>query len=206
MILEMRTYTAIPNGVAAYEASFAGGGERRSQYRSNLWGWWHTEIGPLNQMIHLWSWESLQQRSDARAAAAESRGPSHRGSELLTSQEVEILVPIQGVNESPGEQHWGDLYELRMYTYASGHLPGAARMFADRLAARSAVYPVVGVFTSDLGHLNRLYQLFPYRNWDHREQVREELRRLGIWPPHSDIHPRSQQVRLLVPASFSPLH
>ena len=48
-------------------------------------------------------------------------------------------------------------------------------------------------------------QLFPYKDWDHRDQVRKELREKGVWPPHGDAHPVAQLVRHMVPAPFSPL-
>ena len=41
----------------------------REKY-SKLYGMWHTDIGPLNQVIHIWQYDSLQQRADIRAAAA----------------------------------------------------------------------------------------------------------------------------------------
>jgi hypothetical protein len=77
--------------------------------------------------------------------------------------------------------------------------------FAAGYAARHEVYPVGGIWTSDLGNLNRLYQLFPYRNWDHRDEVRGQLRERNLWPPHSEAHPVTQLVRHMVPAAFSPL-
>jgi hypothetical protein len=105
-----------------------------------------------------------------------------------------------------GAQEWGNLYELRMYTYAPGSIATVAERFAEALPRRAEVYPVAGIFTSDLGNLNRLYQLFPYKNWDHRDEVRTELRAKGIWPPQNDIRPMHQLVRHMIPAAFSPLH
>ena len=105
-----------------------------------------------------------------------------------------------------GDQALGGVYELRMYTYAAGALGGVSKTFAEAYAGRNAVYPVGGIWTSDLGNLNRLYQLFPYKDWDHRDQVRKELREKGVWPPHGDAHPVAQLVRHMVPAPFSPLH
>src|SRR5438067_5073140 len=73
MIYEIRTYNLKPGCVAEYEKRFADGIEVRSKY-SALYGFWHTDIGPLNQVVHIWSYESLQQRADIRATA--SRDPS----------------------------------------------------------------------------------------------------------------------------------
>lgn len=208
MIYEIRTYNARPYGVPQYEARFAEAYKVRVKYGASLWGWWHTDIGPLNQMVHIWAYESLQQRADIRAAAIQDPSgewPPHAGDELLT-QENDILLPVGDMNLTPGEQQWGRVYELRMYTYAPGDLAKVTPAYAAAIPARNAVYPIAGIFTSDLGNLNRLYQLAPYQDWAHREQIRAELREKRLWPPAAEARPVAQLVRHLVPASFSPLH
>ena len=208
MIYEIRTYNARPYSVPGYEKRFAEAYETRVKYGASLWGWWHTEIGPLNQMVHIWADESLQQRADVRTAALKDpsgKWPPQPGDELL-SQENDILLPVPGMTEMPGEQAWGSVYELRMYTYAPGDLAKVTPAYGAAIAARNAAYPMAGIFTSDLGNLNRLYQLAPYRDWAHREAVRAELREKHLWPPATDARPVSQLVRHLVPAAFSPLH
>ncbi len=107
--------------------------------------------------------------------------------------------------EWQGPQDWGSLYELRMYTYAYGEIGRVAASFAQALPGRAAVYPVAGIWTSELGNLNRLYQLFPYKDWAHRDATRAEIRGKGLWPPHGDDHPVQQLVRHMTPAEYSPL-
>ncbi len=116
------------------------------------------------------------------------------------------MIPVPGMPEVQGEQQWGSIYELRMYTYPTGEVLKVAEKFGEALAARAELYPVAGIWTSDVGNLNRLYQLFPYKNWDHRNEIRAEFRRRGIWPPHTEARPIAQLVRHLIPTSFSPLH
>jgi hypothetical protein len=206
MIYEIRTYTLKPGCVGEYEKRFAPAYETRAKY-SPMYGMWHTEIGPLNQMVHIWAYDSLQQRADTRAAAARDTSGNWppKTNDLVVSQESDIILPIQGMHHHSGAQELGGVYELRMYTYPSGALPGVAENFAKAYAGRHETYPVAGIWTSDLGNLNRLYQLFPYKDWDHRDQVRAELRQKRIWPPHNDAHPVAQLVRHMVPAPFSPL-
>jgi hypothetical protein len=207
VIYEMRTYTVKPGAASEYETRFGEAYAAREKY-SKLGGMWHTEIGPLNQVIHVWAYESMQQRADTRAAAA--KDPSGlwppKTTELLVSQEVDILDPIAGMQDWGEPKQWGDVYELRMYTYAPGDAQRVATAFSEAMPARNEIYAVAGIFTSQLGNLNRLYQLFPYKNWAHRDEVRAEFRRSGVWPPHADARPVSQLVRFLEPAPFSPLH
>ena len=208
MIYEIRTYNLKPRGVAEFEARFAEGYTTREKY-SKLGGMWHTEIGPLNQVIHIWPYESLQARADIREAA--NKDPSGKWppntADTLISQESDILVPVSTMTDWTGPQELGNLYELRMYTFPSGVIGQVSERFAKALPARAAVYPVPGIFTSDLGNLNRLYQLFAFKDWAHRDQVRAEMREKSIWPPPPDGNtPVAQLVRHMIPASFSPLH
>jgi hypothetical protein len=207
VIYEIRTYNLKPAQVAEYEARFGEAYPAREKY-SPLYGFWHTEIGPLNQVVHIWPYEGLQQRADVRAASAKDatgKWPPPPG-DLVETQENDILIPIKGMKEWTGPQEFGGLYELRMYTYPSGEVLRVAESFAEAYEKRANVYPIGGIWTSDLGNLNRLYQLFPYKDWAHRDEVRKVLREQHIWPPESPVRPMTQLVRHMVPAAFSPLH
>ena len=207
MIYEIRTYNLHPGMVGEYEKRFAESYPTREKY-SPLYGFWHTEIGPLNQLVHIWAYDSLQQRADVRAAA--SKDPSGKwppvNQDLLVTQENDILVPIKGMPEVKGPQRWGGIYELRMYTYQAGDIARVTEAFSQAIEARNAIYPVGGIWTSDLGNLNRLYQLYPYKDWAHRDEIRKEYMSKKVWPPHSEARPLHQLVRHLIPAAFSPLH
>ena len=68
MIYEMRTYNLKPRVLVEVEKRFGETYERRKQY-SELAAFWHTEIGPLNQIIHVWPYQDLEERARIRAAA-----------------------------------------------------------------------------------------------------------------------------------------
>jgi NIPSNAP len=208
MIFEARTYTFQPGGAMQEWIGRFGEAYKTRQKYSPLYAFLRTEIGPLNQVVHIWAYDSLQKRADIREEAAKDPSGNWppKGAGLLVNQENDILIPIEGMKAHTGSQELGGIYELRMYTYPPGALPKVAETFAASYAARAAVYPVGGIWTSDLGNLNRLYQLFPYKDWDHRDKVRTELREKGIWPPHAEARPVAQLVRHMVPSAFSPLH
>ena len=98
------------------------------------------------------------------------------------------------------------MYELRQYTYAPGDIRNVAKAFSEALPGRNEIYPVAGIFTSQLGNLNRLFQLFPYKDWTHRDEIRKVYLESGAWPPHSDARPVQQLVRHMLPAACSTLH
>ncbi|MBC7719361.1 MAG: NIPSNAP family protein [Chitinophagaceae bacterium] len=67
MIYEMRTYDVKPGLLAAYLKLFNDVGMPERKPYNNLVGFWFTEFGPLNQVIHIWKWDSLDQRTLLRA-------------------------------------------------------------------------------------------------------------------------------------------
>ena len=69
MIYEVRTYTLKPGSVGQFEENFAKALPAREKY-SKLGAFWHTDIGPLNQVIHVWPYESVEERNRIRAEAA----------------------------------------------------------------------------------------------------------------------------------------
>ena len=70
MIYEVRTYTLQPGGTPTFEAGFEKSLPNRLKY-SELGAFWHTEVGPLNQVIHVWPYEDLAHRTDIRAKASQ---------------------------------------------------------------------------------------------------------------------------------------
>ncbi|MCH8298614.1 MAG: NIPSNAP family protein, partial [Chloroflexi bacterium] len=56
MIYEVRTYDLKPGAVPQAEEAFAEALPYREKY-SPIAAFWHTEIGPLNQIIHVWGYE-----------------------------------------------------------------------------------------------------------------------------------------------------
>ena len=70
MIYEIRTYTLRTGAVPEFEERY----EKRLPLRlkhSPLSAFWHTEFGPLNQVIHVYPYDDLQHRTRVRAALAQ---------------------------------------------------------------------------------------------------------------------------------------
>jgi hypothetical protein len=67
MIYELRTYDVKPGKLAEYLKLFNDLGMPARASQGNLVGFWSTELGPLNQVVHLWKYDSLDQRAAIRA-------------------------------------------------------------------------------------------------------------------------------------------
>jgi hypothetical protein len=67
MIYELRTYDVKPGMLNDYLELFREVGMPERKPQNNLVGFWFTEFGALNQVVHIWSYESLEQRTRIRA-------------------------------------------------------------------------------------------------------------------------------------------
>ena len=71
MIYEIRTYRVKVGSLPEVEKRFGEGYEYRKKI-SPLAAFWHTEIGPLNEIIHVWPYENLGERNRLRADAVKA--------------------------------------------------------------------------------------------------------------------------------------
>ena len=69
MIYEVRTYDIKGGSQAEVERRFGEAYENRKKF-SELAAFFHTEIGPLNQIVHIWAYESLAERDERRGKMA----------------------------------------------------------------------------------------------------------------------------------------
>ncbi len=96
MIIEKRTYTFHPGKLQEFLAVYeAEGLELHTKYLRMI-GYFVSEIGPLNQVITMWGYESMQERDDLRAKLYSDPewiafGP--RTTPFIQSMETMILRP-----------------------------------------------------------------------------------------------------------------
>jgi len=208
MIYEVRTYTLRPGTVAEFEERY----EKRLPARlkhSPLGGFWHTEFGPLNQVVHVYPYDDLQHRTRVRSAMANdaARNAMPGGGEFIVAQEAEIVNPAPFMR-ALGSRNYGtgNVYEMRTYTYAPGDIPKVLEAWGKAVEARERFSPLAACWTSELGGLNRFTHIWVYKDLNERARVREESRRPGgAWPPQAGVRPVRQENKLLIPASFSPV-
>lgn len=97
MIVEQRTYTTQPGKVREYLALYeAEGLPLQRRLLGRLVGYYRSEFGALNQVIHLWAYTDLNEREQRRAAMLadpDFQAYVRKMLPLLVSQESRILVP-----------------------------------------------------------------------------------------------------------------
>ena len=97
MIVEERIYTLRPGTAAEYLRVYEEHGlPVQLPILGNLIGYFTTEFGPLNQIIHIWGYDSFEERTRRRAELAKSKDwQAYLGKnrDKIVSQENKFLAP-----------------------------------------------------------------------------------------------------------------
>ena len=192
-LYELRWYTVAPE----HFPSFLKLTEEKIHMRtahSPLLGYWTTELGGLNEVVHIWGYESLVQRQRIRNALGGDRewneGYMAKMRPMLQAQENAVMVPTSEIIESFHESDEVDLpaYELEVLisTEEEGKLNRAA--FDGKL---------VGQWQATVGTLNgTTVQLWRYPSLEQFD---------GVIRASKGPLENQQFNKMLLPTKFSPL-
>jgi hypothetical protein len=166
MLYEVRTYTLRPGTTAEFEERFAKRLPLREKH-SKLGAFWHTEFGPLNQVIHVYAYDDLGHRTRVRTAMAQDTAMQQLpgGGDLIVAQEAEIMNPAPFMRALGSRDYGtGNVYEMRTYTYAPGDIPKVLDGWANAIEAREKFSPLAACWTSELGGLNKFVHTWVYKD------------------------------------------
>jgi hypothetical protein len=210
VIHELREYVLVPGKTGEMVTLLAEVGLRvRGNEYGKLEGYWTTEIGPLNRLVHLWSYPSLDERTRLRQALAQNEAwKTQFLAKLvpnLVSQESRVLVPALPF-KPPSER--GHLYELRRYRVQAGRANEWLGYFRDVMPVREKYSPNVGTWQTEFGPLNEVNHLWAYRDLNHRAQVRAAALGDPEWQAfvkRATPLLTSMESMVLAPTAFSPI-
>ena len=204
MIVEMRTYVLRPGTVPAFMERFAEGLTARLQF-SKLGGIWHSDVGTLNQVVHVWPYESFEDRERIGQAARKTGKWPPNTHEFILFQESKILQPAP-FSPPLEERKLGNVYEIRTYTYKPGTMPMVLERFGKVIPDRVKLSPLAGAWHSAIGALNQYVHVWAYKDAGERERIRAEAQKtVKGWPPQTREFMLKQENALMIPAPFSPL-
>ena len=203
MIYEFRTYTLRPKTIGEFVKRFGEALPKRLEY-SPLAAFWQSEIGALNQVIHVWPYADTAERTRVRSAAVAAGIWPPKTSEFIVDMRSEIFEPV---TQAPTLEaaNIGPYYEIRTYQLPPGAAHAMAERWDEHLPQRTALSPLAGVFHSDIGALNQWVHIWAYKSLDDRFAVRKEAANQGIWPPPGNSPVIAQENKIVVPAPFSPM-
>jgi len=174
MIYELRTYTvrqgSLPDVVKA--ASTVSRDVRGDNY-GKLEGYWQTDIGPLNQVMHLWSYTDLNERARLRAELA--KNPRWGGEYLPLTRPHVIRQDIRLLNAvvAPvAPSRAPNVYEFRNYRTKPGAVRQWAELMSKVLPAREKYSKIVGLWTTDAGQPNEVCHIWAYSDLNARAAAR----------------------------------
>jgi hypothetical protein len=207
MFYDVRTLDLRPHSVPEVERRLAAALEER-RILSTLAACFHTEIGPLNQIVQIWEYEDLAERERHLADDTAASGSG----EFVIAERSEVFVPFAiSPRITPGAP--GPFFEIRTYTYADGDLPKIVTAWEAALPERLALGPLVVVGSSERGGVNKLLHIWPYRSLDERWELRRRIREAGAWPPLAVARKRGlaeytllhMENKIALPSVYSPL-
>jgi NIPSNAP len=210
MIYELRTYTVKQGSLAeVVKAASTVSVEIRKDNYGKLEGYWSTEIGPLNQVMHLWSYEDLSERLRLRAELAKN---PRWGSEYLpltrphiVRQDIRLLNGVVGPI-APAKSP--NLYEFRAYRAKPGAAAQWVKLFTGALASREKYSKIVGLWTTEAGQPNEVCHIWAYPDLNARAVARAGSNKDVGWQEFiksSTGMLDEMHSTIMVPAPHSPL-
>src|SRR5262245_8027474 len=166
MIYEIRTYGVKVGSVAEVEKRYGEAYQHRKK-QSPLTASHPTDRGPHNEIIHIWGYESLEERARIRAAAAKDANWPPKIQEFITRMSSEIVVPFPFA-PAPKPGTYGPFYEFRQYEMRAGTLPDLMKRWEPKLPGRLGLSPIMLVGNVEFGTANRVIHIWPYPSPDAR--------------------------------------
>ncbi len=204
MIYEIRTYTLHPRATAEVEKIWGAAYPAREKY-SPISGFFHTEFGPLNEVISIWPYADLNERLRIRGEANNDPDWPPSIAEFIVNQKVEIVVPFEFAPQWPAEAQ-GPYYELRQYTYRPGTLGKIMQNWQASLPERMKFSQPSLIGNVEMGPTaNSFIHIWAYKSLADRDKARVAAGASGSWPPAGgQEYYTSQANKLMMPATFSP--
>jgi hypothetical protein len=210
MIYELRTYTCRPgtNAIVARNSGTVAKDIRGDDY-GKLEGYWLTEIGTQNQVMHLWSYESFDERARLRGELSKNERWVKEYLPLirphLVRQHVRLMTPILPFR-TPASG--GNVYEYRAYRAKATHVREWGKRFADVMPVREQYSSPVCAWITDAGEPNEASHLWAYSSLEERAAVRARVMEDPKWQAFlKEAGPLLEEMTstIALPAAHSPL-
>lgn len=193
MLHEIRTYTLVPGGVHAVETR-AAAALHEGVVAPGLAAYWHTEVGPLNQIVTVW----LDEGAGADAARP-LEYPEH-----MVSRSSELWRPTPFMRPLVALEH-GGFFEMRTYTFRPGTIASVLEVWTKGVPERERLSPLIACWYAEGAEGDRFRHVWAYRSFEERLELRKRALELPHWPPPTRESRVSEENRILLAAPFSPI-
>ncbi|KAI8849613.1 hypothetical protein BC829DRAFT_369222 [Chytridium lagenaria] len=152
-------------------------------FKVRLYGSWKTEIGPLDQALHIWEYNKYQGYDESTLQLSKDAMYQKFMKDLrpmLRSRESQIMLEFAfWEGSSPSFQD--GIYELRTYRLKPGRMLEWEHEWKKGLEARRQFVQPVGAWFSQVGDLNYVHHLWAYPNLHVRKEMREASWQVDGW-------------------------
>jgi hypothetical protein len=211
MIYELRTYTVKPGTIGdMVKAASTVSLDIRGNNFGKLEGYWFTEIGPLNQVMHMWSYSDLNERARLRGELAKNA--------RWTSEYIPLLRPLlvrqdvrlmHAIKPPVAPASTGNIYELRNYRAKPlGAVRQWIEAFTAALPAREKYSKMVGLWHTETGQPNEVCHIWAYPSLNARAEARANAAKDPVWGEFLGKGPAllaEMHSTIMLPAPHSPL-
>lgn len=184
MLYELRTYTVKPGTLGdMVKAASTVSQEIRGNDYGKLEGYWSSEIGALNQVMHLWSYPDYNERARVRGELGKNSRwvneyiPLIRP--LIVRQDIRLL---NAVRAPVAPASTGNIYELRNYRAKPlGAVKQWLDAFTAALPAREKYSKIVGLWHTEAGQPNEVCHIWAYPSLNARAEARGAALKDPVW-------------------------
>ena len=172
--------------------------------KGTLLGAWFADIGSLNEVYLLRSFDSMDDLVAERQRALMSENP-FGCLEQLVNYNSDTYLPFDFLPEVESGE-FGKVYEIRTYHTKLNGMAPTIEKWREAIPARVAMSKM-NIAMYALDGSPRFTQIWPYDSANHRAEVRAQSVSDGVWPPKGgpDWLSTDMKSTLAIPMPFSPL-
>jgi len=228
MIYDFRMYTLKPGATADYRAGVKEISlPIRQRHGVSLAGWYWSEIGALNQVVHIWGYNDTKHMQEAQSAFHSDPEWTQkyvpRAQPLVESQKTWTMnspafapvYPVMGDVPADGTPEFMKknkmVFDFRMYTFKPGAIPSymaAVEEVGIPIRKRHGV-KLAGWYYSDVGDLNQVTHIWAFDDLKHLKEAKDAVAAdpewTGTYVPRVSGLLVAQNTYLMNTAEFGPV-
>ena len=158
MIYEFRTYQIKAGSLQTVISKFQEKIEGRNTI-SKIGAFWYSEIGVLNQIVHVWPYENMEHRNQCREKAVKKNLWPPDTAEYMLRMNTEFWKPVS-FSPKWEQRNIGPFFEMRIYTFPFNEINKMLPAWEEKIEARKSLAPLVGAFVSEVGEVNKFMHIW----------------------------------------------
>lgn len=211
MIYELRMYTTKPGKMKHVVNSSATVAQkiRNGDTYGKLIGHWWSEIGKMNQYVHMWEYQNVEEmrrlrselssRDDWKKEFVPLVGP------YILSQEIRLLRSVSDL-KTPSNSN--NFYELKIINLNIGKAGQWVAEFNNLVNEIENESLNIGVWQTELSNPNEIVSIWSHSSVERMQMFWEKLENNNSWKKFMDFQESSvkeEQTIILKPSFCSPL-